>query len=87
MPRNCNDVSCLLQNFEKNLEFTSGVWVFFTFLSSSIFMAASWLPIFISVKPSQIILSIDRSEPRFESHTEGKIRKTLKHDENFAIFC
>ena len=26
------------------------------------------------------ILLIDRSEPRFESHTGGKIRKTLKND-------
>ena len=32
------------------------------------------------------ILSIDRSGPRFESLTGGKIRNTLKSDENFAVF-
>ena len=47
-------------------------------VSSSNFMTASWLPIFASAKPSQTILSIDRSEPRFKSHTGGKIRKTYK---------
>ena len=31
MPSDCNDVSCFLQNFEKNLEFTSEVWVFSLF--------------------------------------------------------
>ena len=35
-------------------------------VSSSNFMTASWLPIFASAKPSQTILSIDRSEPRFK---------------------
>ena len=50
-------------------------------------MTASWLPIFVSAEPSRTILSIDRSEPRFESHTWGKLRNTLKNDENFDVFC
>ena len=37
----------------------------------------------MSAEPSQTILSTDRSEPGFESHTGGKITKTLKNDENF----
>ena len=49
-------------------------------------MTASWLPIFVSTKPSQTMLLIDRSEPRFESYTGHKVRKTLKNDENFAVF-
>ena len=40
----------------------------------------------MSVKPSRTIFLIDRSEPRFESHTGGKIRKTLKNDGNFEVF-
>ena len=52
-------------------------------------MTASWLPIFVSAEPSQTILSkyINRSKQRFESHTGGKISKTLEKDKNFAIFC
>ena len=50
-------------------------------------LTASWLPIFVSVESSQTILSIDRFEPRFESHTGGKIRKTLKNHRNFVDFC
>ena len=34
----------------------------------------------MSTESSQTILLIDRSEPRFESHTGAKIRKTLKND-------
>ena len=49
-------------------------------------MAAFWLPIFLSAEPSRTILSIDRSEPRFERHAEGKITKTLKNDKNFDGF-
>ena len=49
-------------------------------------MAASWLSIFVSLEPSQVILSIDRSEPRFEIHTGGKIRKTLKTMEISTFF-
>ena len=55
-------------------------------VSSSTFMTASWLPIFVSTEPSRTILSTDRSEPRFKSHAGGKIRKTLKN-KNFAVFC
>ena len=79
----CNGVSCFQQIFEKKLKFG-----YFHFsVSSSTFMTASWLPVLVSAKPSQTILSIDRSEPIFESHTGGKIRKTLKNDENLAVFC
>ena len=49
-------------------------------------MTAFWLQIFVSAEPTQATLSIDRSQPKFKSHTEGKIRKTLKNDENFAVF-
>ena len=55
-------------------------------VSSSTFLTASWLPIFLSAGPSRAILSIDRSEPRFESHTGGKIRKTLKTMEISIFF-
>ena len=41
----------------------------------------------MSAEPSRTILSIDRSEPRFQSHTGGKIRKTFKNDGNFDGFC
>ena len=50
-------------------------------------MTASWLPIFVLAKPSRTIILIDRSEPRFEGRTWGKIRKTLKNDENLNVFC
>ena len=40
-------------------------------------MAGSWLPIFC--QPSLVELYC-RSEPRFESHTGGKIKKTLKYE-------
>ena len=56
-------------------------------VSSSTFLTASWLPIFVSAEPSRTILWIDRSELRFESHIGGKIRKTLKNDGNFDVFC
>ena len=45
-------------------------------MSSSTFLTASWLPISLSAEPSRTILSIDRSEPRSESHTGGKTRRT-----------
>ena len=32
------------------------------------------------------IILIDRSEPGFKSHIEGKIRITLKNNKNFDIF-
>ena len=60
---------------------------FHFFVSSITFLTASWLAIFVSVEPSRTILSIDRSEPKFESHTGGKIRKTLKNGGNFDVVC
>ena len=50
-------------------------------------MATSWLPIFVLAKPSRTILLIDRSEPRFKSRTGGRVKKTLKNDENLGAFC
>ena len=49
-------------------------------------MTASWLFIFLSAEPSGTILLIDRSEPRFEDNTGGKIKKTLKSNEHFDFF-
>ena len=46
--------------------------------SSSTFLIAFYLLLFVSAKLSWTILSIVRSEPRFESHTGGKITKTWK---------
>ena len=40
----------------------------------------------MSVEPSPTILPTDRSEPIFESHTEGKIRKTMEILTFFANF-
>ena len=48
--------------FEKKKQFSVG---------SSTFLTASCLPIYVSAKSCQTILSIDRSEPQFESHKEG----------------
>ena len=42
---------------------------------------------FVSAEPSRTVLSIDRSEPRFESQTGDKIRKNFKNDGNFDVFC
>ena len=56
-------------------------------MSSITLLTASWLAIFVSVEPSRTILSIDRSELKFESHTGGKIRKTLKNGGNFDVVC
>ena len=64
----------------KNLPLKFG---YFHFSVSS----TSWLLIFVPAKPIRPILSIDRSEPRFECHVRGKIRKTLKNNGNFDIFC
>ena len=74
MRSKCNGASSFQQNFEKNSKFTSEVWVFSFFVSSSTFMTAFQLPIFVSAEHNRTILSIYRSEPRFESHTGGKIR-------------
>ena len=82
MPSDCNGVSCFQQISGKNLKFG-----YFHFsVSSSTFLTAFSLPLFVSAEPSQTILSIDRSEPRFESYAGGKIMKTLKNDENFDDF-
>ena len=55
--------------------FPTDIWKYHFSVSSSTFMTASWMLIFVSAEPSWTILSIDRSEPRFESHTGGKVRK------------
>ena len=56
-------------------------------VSSNTFLTASWLAIFVSAESSLTVLSIDRSEPRFESYTGGKIRITLKNNKNCDFFC
>ena len=56
-------------------------------MSSSTFLTACLLIFVSATKPSRtIIISIDRSEPKFESHAEGKFRKT-ERDGNFDVFC
>ena len=55
-------------------------------VSFSIFLLAPWLSIFASAEPSQAILLMDRSEPRFESHTGVKIRKKCKKQWKFWHF-
>ena len=86
MPSDCNGVSCFQQIYEINLEFTSMFGYFHFSVSSSTSLTSFQLPKFVSAEPSQTILSIDRSEPRFERHTGGKITKTLKNDGNFDGF-
>ena len=91
--QNCLDNSLMVYHvsnrfLKKNLEFIWSLGIF-TFLRV---LAPSWQhfgchTLFVSAEPSQTILSIDRSEPRFESHTGAKITKTLKNDENFNGFC
>ena len=44
-------------------------------VSSSTFLTASWLLIFVPTKPSRTISSVDRYEPILESHAEGKQQK------------
>ena len=39
----------------------------------------------MSAEPSRTILPIDRSEPRFENDTGGKITKPLKNDETVFV--
>ena len=74
------------QEFTKNLPLMFGY--FHISVSSSTFLTASWLPIFVSAEPSWTILLIDRSERMsFECHTGGAIRKNFKNDGNFDIFC
>ena len=57
---------------------------FHFYVSSSTFLTASWVLIFVSVEPSRTILSINRSEPRFESHTGGK--ENFKKEEISTLF-
>ena len=85
MPSSCNSVSCFQQIFEEKKTLLKFGYFHFS-VSSSTFLTASWLPIFKSVKSSRTTLSIDRSEPRFESNTGSKIRKTLESDGNFDVF-
>ena len=56
-------------------------------VSSSTLLKASWLAILVPAESSRTIRSIDKSEPRFENHTGGKIRITLKNNKNFDAFC
>ena len=56
-------------------------------VSSSSFLAAFSVSNFVSAEASRTVLSIDRSEPRFESQTGDKIRKDFKNDGNFDVFC
>ena len=79
-------LSCFWQIFEKNLEFTSKVRVFSLFCEFSTFLTAFGLPLFVSAELSGTILWTDRSEPRFESHTGGKITNTLKTMRNSKVF-
>ena len=55
-------------------------------MSSTTLLTASWLAVFVSAESSQTLLSIDRSEPRFESRTGGKIRVTLKNNQKTDVF-
>ena len=55
-------------------------------MSSSTFLTAFWLPLFMSAEPSRTILLIDKSKSKFESHTGDQITKTLKNDGNFDGF-
>ena len=71
-------------DFQKNLDLPPKFGYFHFSVSSSTFLTASWVPIFVSAEPSWTILSTDRSEPKFESYTGGK---TLKNDGNFDVFC
>ena len=82
MLRNCNGVSCFQQIFEKK-KLRIYLWVLgiFNFLS-----VIAWLPVFVSAEPTRTILSIGRSESRFESHPGGKRIETLKNERNFDVF-
>ena len=56
-------------------------------MSSSTLLTAYWLAIFVSAESSRTVLLIDRSEPRFDGCTGGKIRITLKNNKNIDVFC
>ena len=87
MPSDSNDVSCFQQISKKSQTLPLKFGYFHSSLSSSTLLTASWLTIFVSAKSSRTILLIDRSEPRFKSHTGGKIRITLKNNKKFDVFC
>ena len=87
MPSSCNDVSYISNKFLKrsqNLPLKFGYSHFS--VSSSTSLTASWLAILVSAESSRTILSIDRSELRFESSTGDKKGITLKSNKNFAAF-
>ena len=56
-------------------------------VSSSTLMTASWLASLVPAESRRILLSIGRSEPRFESHRGGKIGTNLKNNKHFDGFC
>ena len=55
--------------------------------SSSTFLTTCWLLIFLWNECSLTILSIDRSVPRFESHTGVQIRYLEKTTEILGVFA
>ena len=88
MSSDCSSISCFQQIFEKKVRiylWSSGSSDFS--VSSSTFLTAFLLPIFVSAEPNQTIFSIDRSESKFKSHAGGKITKNFKNDGNFEGFC
>ena len=87
MPSDCNGVSCFQQISEKKTQNLPLKFGYFHVSVSSTTLTTFWLPIFVSAKPNRFILLIDRSEPKFESHTEGEKTKTLKNGANFDGFC
>ena len=82
MPSDCNDVSCFQEISKKELEI-----IFHLSVSFSTLLTAYWLAMFVSTESSRTVLLIDRSEPRFDGRTGGKIRITLKNNKNIDIFC
>ena len=87
MLSDCNEVSCFQQISKKNRIYlwSLGIFTFPWFLTP--WQHLHWW-IFVSVESNRtIILSIDRSEPRFQCHTEGKIRMTLRNTKNFDVLC
>ena len=87
MPSNCNGVSRFQQISEKTKNLPLKFGYFHFSVSFSTFLTTFWQPIFLSIEPSRTVLSIDRSEPRFESHAGGEIRKILKNGGNFDGSC
>ena len=74
MSSDCNDVSCFQQISKKKYNLPLKFGYFHFCMSSSTFLTASWLAIFVSAESSRTALSTDRSEPRYESHTGGKMK-------------